>query len=196
MAFGGAFVKNLHPVAKNLVICIDSNLILRLTQQSWSSHVFYHHICPRFYTFYLLTILRLGYVPSSRHLWIWSLQQTFYMSEWRISLLASCSLEFQLPGFLTRNRRQDHISPVRAALEWLPVCFGIDFNILLITLKALCGMAASYLSDLLMLAVPVLFSLRRGLYIPENKRGRGRFRSGRRSYRMMCPRTSWVSDLF
>ena len=37
---------------------------------------------------------------------------------------------------LTRSRKYDHITPVLASLHWLPVCFRIDFKILLITFKA------------------------------------------------------------
>ena len=50
-----------------------------------------------------------------------------------------------LTGF---NRRQ-HITPILASLHWLPVCFRIDFKILLITFKAHSGMAVSYITDIL-----------------------------------------------
>ena len=39
----------------------------------------------------------------------------------------------QLPGFITRTKKHDHITPVLASLHWLPVSFRIDFKILLIT---------------------------------------------------------------
>uniref|UniRef100_A0AAQ6IB00 Reverse transcriptase domain-containing protein n=1 Tax=Anabas testudineus TaxID=64144 RepID=A0AAQ6IB00_ANATE len=44
---------------------------------------------------------------------------------------------------LTRKRKYDHITPVLASLHWLPVCFRIDFKILLITFKALHGLSPS-----------------------------------------------------
>ena len=50
-----------------------------------------------------------------------------------------------LTGF---NRRQ-HITPILASLHWLPVCFRIDFKILLITFKACLGLALSYITDIL-----------------------------------------------
>ncbi|ROJ36101.1 RING finger protein 166 [Anabarilius grahami] len=51
---------------------------------------------------------------------------------------------------LTRTRNYDHISPVLSSLHWLPVKHRIDFKILLITYKALNGLAPQYLSELLM----------------------------------------------
>ncbi len=50
---------------------------------------------------------------------------------------------------LTRTRKYDHISPVLSTLHWLPTKHRIDFKILLITYKALNGLAPQYLSDLL-----------------------------------------------
>uniref|UniRef100_A0AAR2M4G4 Reverse transcriptase domain-containing protein n=1 Tax=Pygocentrus nattereri TaxID=42514 RepID=A0AAR2M4G4_PYGNA len=50
---------------------------------------------------------------------------------------------------LTRTRKFDHISPVLSALHWLPVKFCIDYKILLLTYKALNGLAPQYLSELL-----------------------------------------------
>ena len=49
---------------------------------------------------------------------------------------------------LTNTRRRDHITPALASLHWLPVSFRIDFNILLITFKALHGLAPSYIADM------------------------------------------------
>ena len=51
--------------------------------------------------------------------------------------------------FLTGARRIDHITPVLAALHWLPVCFRIDFKILLLVFKALNGLAPAYICELL-----------------------------------------------
>ncbi len=51
---------------------------------------------------------------------------------------------------LTRtSRKHDHISPVLSTLHWLPIKHCIDFKILLITYKALNGLAPQYLSELL-----------------------------------------------
>ncbi len=50
---------------------------------------------------------------------------------------------------LTRTRKYGHISPVVSTLHWLPIKHRIDFQILLITYKALNCLAPQYLSELL-----------------------------------------------
>ncbi len=50
---------------------------------------------------------------------------------------------------LTRTRKYDHISPVLSRLPLLPTKHRIDFKILLMTYKALNGLAPQYLSELL-----------------------------------------------
>ncbi len=50
---------------------------------------------------------------------------------------------------LTRTRKYDHISRVLSTLHWLPIKHRIDFKLLLITYKALHGLAPQYLSKLL-----------------------------------------------
>uniref|UniRef100_A0A674PN03 Reverse transcriptase domain-containing protein n=1 Tax=Takifugu rubripes TaxID=31033 RepID=A0A674PN03_TAKRU len=49
---------------------------------------------------------------------------------------------------LTGIDKRDHISPVMASLHWLPVKFRITFKTLLLTYKALRGLAPSYLEEL------------------------------------------------
>ncbi len=50
---------------------------------------------------------------------------------------------------LTRTRKYEHISLVLSTLHWLPIKHCIDFKTLLITYKALDGLAPQYLSELL-----------------------------------------------
>ena len=50
---------------------------------------------------------------------------------------------------LTKTRKYDHITPVLKSLHWLPVSQRIDFKILLIVYKSICGSGPSYLSDML-----------------------------------------------
>ncbi|KAF7654004.1 hypothetical protein LDENG_00075870, partial [Lucifuga dentata] len=50
---------------------------------------------------------------------------------------------------LTKTRKYDHITPVLASLHWLPVQARADFKVLLLTYKALHGLAPPYLSELL-----------------------------------------------
>ena len=52
---------------------------------------------------------------------------------------------------LTSTRKYDHITPVLRELHWLPVKYRIQFKILLLTFKAIHGMAPDYISRLLML---------------------------------------------
>ena len=40
-------------------------------------------------------------------------------------------------GIFTRNKKYHHITPVLVALQWLLILFRIDFEILLLTFKAL-----------------------------------------------------------
>ncbi|KAI5627309.1 hypothetical protein C0J50_10686, partial [Silurus asotus] len=50
---------------------------------------------------------------------------------------------------LTRSRKYNHITPILSSLHWLPVKFRIDYKLLLLTYKALNGLAPMYLSSLL-----------------------------------------------
>ncbi len=56
---------------------------------------------------------------------------------------------------LTGLSRYEHISPVLAALHWLPVRVRADFKVLLLTYKILNGLAPVCLSDLVNTYVPV-----------------------------------------
>ncbi len=50
---------------------------------------------------------------------------------------------------LTRSRKYDHITPILQSLHWLPIKFRISYKILLLTYKALNGLAPAYLISLL-----------------------------------------------
>jgi len=51
---------------------------------------------------------------------------------------------------LTRSRKYDHhITPILSSLHWLPIKFHINYKVLLLTYKALNGLAHVYLMDLL-----------------------------------------------
>jgi hypothetical protein len=53
---------------------------------------------------------------------------------------------------LTRTKRFDHINPVLAS--WLPVKARADIKVLLLTYKALHGLAPTHLSDLVLPYIP------------------------------------------
>ena len=55
---------------------------------------------------------------------------------------------------LTRTKKCDHITKVLASLHWLPVKARADFKVLLLTYKALHGLAPTYLSDLMLPYIP------------------------------------------
>ena len=49
---------------------------------------------------------------------------------------------------ITRTKKFDHITPALKQLHWLPISSRIEFKILLLTYKALNGLAPQYLADL------------------------------------------------
>lgn len=74
------------------------------------------------------------------------------------SLLAACPksslrnlqlVQNAAARLLTRTNRREHITPILKSLHWLPIEFRIKFKILLITYKAIKGMAPSYLQDVI-----------------------------------------------
>ena len=60
----------------------------------------------------------------------------------------------------TLSRQYDHITPVLKELHWLPVRYRIHFKLLLLTFKALNGMAPAYISDLINVRRHTCYSLR------------------------------------
>ena len=63
----------------------------------------------------------------------------------------------------TKWRKYDHITPFLVDLHWLPVKQRIDFKILLLTYKALNGLAPAYKRELL-----IPYSQKRTLGSTEN----------------------------
>uniref|UniRef100_A0A3P9L4L3 Reverse transcriptase domain-containing protein n=1 Tax=Oryzias latipes TaxID=8090 RepID=A0A3P9L4L3_ORYLA len=59
---------------------------------------------------------------------------------------------------ITRTPSFHHITPVLQQLHWLPAAFRIQFKLLLYTFKALHSLAPSYLSNLLHINTPSLWS--------------------------------------
>ncbi|XP_028272704.1 uncharacterized protein LOC114443000 [Parambassis ranga] len=87
---------------------------------------------------------------------------------------------------LTGSSQRDHISPVLASLHWLPVDSRIHFKILLLTYKALHGLAPLYLQDLIVPYVPnrTLRSLSAGLLVVPRIH---RSRMGGRAFSYQAP---------
>ena len=61
---------------------------------------------------------------------------------------------------LTSSSKYSHITPVLKELHWLPVRFRIHFKILLLTFKALNGIALDYIKELIKVRKHVRYSLR------------------------------------
>ena len=59
------------------------------------------------------------------------------------------SVQNSAARLITRSKKYEHITPVMKQLHWLPVSFRITYKILLITYKALNGLAPGYIRDLL-----------------------------------------------
>ena len=55
---------------------------------------------------------------------------------------------------LTRTKKREHITPVLAALHWLPVTSRVDFKVLLLIYKALNGQGPDYITNSLTNYVP------------------------------------------
>ena len=55
---------------------------------------------------------------------------------------------------ITRTKKHDHITPVLNNLHWLPIRKRIQFKILLLVYKCMCGIAPSYLKEALTEYVP------------------------------------------
>lgn len=55
---------------------------------------------------------------------------------------------------VTRSRKHDHITPILHDLHWLPVQQRISFKILMMTWRALNGLAPDYISELIIPYVP------------------------------------------
>ncbi len=55
---------------------------------------------------------------------------------------------------LTSTKKSAHITPILFNLHWLPVSIRVQYKIILLTFKALKGLAPSYLSELLSSYIP------------------------------------------
>ena len=109
------------------------------------------------------------------------------------SKLDSCnSLLYGLPEFLidrlqavqncaarliTRSRKHDHITPILKQLHWLPIDSRFKYKILLLTFKALHGLAPFYITEILQPYRPsrsLRSASKRLLIVPSGKlRGHG-----------------------
>ena len=70
---------------------------------------------------------------------------------------------------LTGSKKYDHITPILQDLHWLPVSARIDYKIILMTYKALQGLAPSYIEAMIEYrnTRPGLRSSQKKLYVPK-----------------------------
>ncbi len=144
LTFDGCSVDSSSSV-RNLGVLFDSNL-------SFDSHV--SSICKTAF-FHLKNISKLRPM-SNAEMFIHAFMTS--RLDYCNALLGGCSarlinklqmVQNAAARVLTRTRKYDHISLVLSTLHWLPIKHCIDFKILLITYKALNGLAPQYLSELL-----------------------------------------------
>ena len=88
---------------------------------------------------------------------------------------------------ITDTMKFDHIKPVLYNLHWLPVNHRIQFKILMITFKAIHGMAPSYLSNLICIRSSSRYSLRNDTIFLERPKGVMRTTLGARSFHGYVP---------
>ena len=60
-----------------------------------------------------------------------------------------------------------HITPLLRELHWLPVCYRIEYKIILLTFKVLHGMAPDHLRHLITVLPPSRYNLRRNDDFPK-----------------------------
>ncbi len=153
LTLDGCSVNSSSSSVRNLGVLFDSNL-------SFESHV--SSICKTAF-FHLKNISKLRPMLSMSNAEM--LIHAFMTSslDFCNALLGGCSaclinklqlVQNSAARVLTKTRKYDHISPVLSTLHWLPIKHCIDFKILLMTYKALNGLAPQYLSELLSHYIP------------------------------------------
>ncbi len=147
LTLNGCSVDSLSSV-RNLGVLFDSHL-------SFDSHV--SSICKTAF-FHLKNIYKLRPMLSMSNAEMLIHEFMTSMLDYCNTLLGGCSARLinklqmvkkAAARVLTRTMKDDHICPVLSTLHWLPIKHRVGFKILLITFKALNGLAPQYLSELL-----------------------------------------------
>ena len=144
----GPLANNVKQNAKNLGVFFDNKMNLEFHIKKITQSCFYH----------LRNIAKIKSILTSQdleqiiHAFISS--RLDYCNGLYTTLSQSSLSRLQLiqntaARILTNTNRRAHITPVLATLHWLPVKARINFKILLITYKALHGLAPLYITDLL-----------------------------------------------
>ena len=78
----------------------------------------------------------------------------YRQSKLQLVMNASARLVYRAPKYC-------HITPLLRKLHWLPVCYHMEYKIILLTFKVLHGMAPDYLRHLISVLPPSRYNLRR-----------------------------------
>ena len=86
--------------------------------------------------------------------------------------------------------RFEHITPSLFSLHWLPIAYRIKFKILLLTFKALNGLAPEYISELLELKITSRYNLRssKDMNLLEHSKIKSKATLGDRSFTVAAPK--------
>jgi hypothetical protein len=85
-----------------------------------------------------------------------------------------------------RKKRHDHITPLLEKLHWLPICYRIEYKLMLLTFKCIHSLAPLYLCELLSLYIPSHDLRTSSQNLLKEKRGHKR--SGDRSFSVAAPK--------
>ena len=88
---------------------------------------------------------------------------------------------------ITKTRKHDHITAVLINVHWLPIKQRIEYKLLLLTFRSLHGLAASYLSDLLIRYEPTRALRSADAHLLEVPRSRLRTQ-GEKAFSSAAPR--------
>ena len=186
--FLGPLAANIKPTAKKLGVFFDSKMNLEFHVKKVTQACFYHlRNISKIKSFLTPTDLE-----KIMHAFVSS--RLDYCNGLYTTLSSSSLSKLQLvqntaARILTNTSRRAHITPVLAALHWLPIKARIDFKIILTTFKALHGLAPSYILDLLPPKenVRILRSSNKGLLkVPVTRRKT----KGDRAFAVVAP-TLW-----
>ena len=144
----GPLKTNIHPSVRNLGVHFDQSMHLDQHVKALCRNSFFH----------LRNVAKLRSIVSQKELEMavhaFVSSRIDYCCSLYTCLNQSSLHRLQLvqnaaARLLSRSKKSCHMTPILADLHWLPVSFRIHYRLLLITYKALNGLAPSYIRDLL-----------------------------------------------
>ncbi len=131
-------------IVKNMGVILDSNLSFEINISHFTKTAFFH----------LRNIAKLSVSDTEKLVHAFMISRLDYCNVLQGGYPASSINKLQIvqnaaARVLTRSRKYDHITLILQSLHWLPIKFRISYKILLLTYKALKGLATAYLTSLL-----------------------------------------------